>query len=428
MPMMPHHSAASSVGTIPHDELQSFVRDFPALLWRIEIERSRIEFLNNHVLERLGDDTRLFLKNPQVRHDMLVPEDGPMLDAFMEAIKDGKPAAVIFRVFDRQGEVVWLKLTGATNTTNPRFYYGYLLDVSESTHVIRTIMDADSDPGANIEGTHLPTLLVDARSGRVLRANRLCVALLGLSRKELVQHFLMSLLSPAGAETCAPMLATLPTTRRWSGKLLFAGTHGQVEADTSIRYMDGPAPFLRVALRGATRLPLRAERDPANADNTTADWRARIATMDDMGEMLQLVLHCTGTANGFEGIIFSDVEIRRNRVTVYGAGDRLVAPPHGEVFPYKGTIAEDMERYGLDLLIVDDTQDSIKPIDWALFVPRGIRSYFARAFRVRGVLRTVLVVWSATPGRFSNMSAETFDSLLHPIEQAARHWRKRHRR
>ena len=72
------------------DDLKSFVNDFPALLWRIEITRSRIEFLNDHGLDSLGDDARLFLKNLEFRRRILLPEDAHLLDGFMEAVKEGK--------------------------------------------------------------------------------------------------------------------------------------------------------------------------------------------------------------------------------------------------------------------------------------------------------------------------------------------------
>jgi hypothetical protein len=70
----------------------------------------------------------------------------------------------------------------------------------------------------------------------------------------------------------------------------------------------------------------------------------------------------------------------------------------GEMYSYEGTIAQDIERFKLDYLIVDDTLDSIKAIDWALFIPKGIRSYFARPFYGRGALRAVMILCSLVMG------------------------------
>jgi len=98
-----------------------------------------------------------------------------------------------------------------------------------------------------------------------------------------------------------------------------------------------------------------------------------------------------------------------------------------ETFSYKGTIAQDIKRYSLDYLTVDDTQDSIKPIDWALFVPRGIRSYFAMPFFSRNVLRTVLILCSTTPGRFTDKRLDDYSAMFKTINNAIRAWRRRQR-
>ena len=72
----------------------------------------------------------------------------------------------------------------------------------------------------------------------------------------------------------------------------------------------------------------------------------------------------------------------------------------GEKFSYRGTIAEDIARFNLDHLVVDETMDSIKPIDWALFIPHGIHSYYAKPFYMDGELQTVLILCSTEPERF----------------------------
>ena len=117
---------------IPIKDLQSFVDDFPALLWRIEIARSRIEFLNDYPLHPLGDSARLFLKNRAFRKQMLLPEDAHLLDAFLDAVSEGQTMATVFRVYTPADSIMWLKLTGAVNSSDPRYYYGYLLSVDDT--------------------------------------------------------------------------------------------------------------------------------------------------------------------------------------------------------------------------------------------------------------------------------------------------------
>jgi hypothetical protein len=96
----------------------------------------------------------------------------------------------------------------------------------------------------------------------------------------------------------------------------------------------------------------------------------------------------------------------------------------GKVFPCEGTIAENMERFRLDHLIVDDTFASIKAIDWAVFIPHGIRSYFATPFHDRKVLRSVLILCATARGIFSERKIEAYSLLYRPFLAALKNWRK----
>lgn len=90
---------------------------------------------------------------------------------------------------------------------------------------------------------------------------------------------------------------------------------------------------------------------------------------NDVAEIMDTALQSPMISDRYDGIMFSDVQVRRNKVIVYGADIPFKSMPQGETFPYKGTIAEDVVRYELDHLVVDDTQDSIKPIDCPFLSP-----------------------------------------------------------
>ena len=49
---------------------------------------------------------------------------------------------------------------------------------------------------------------------------------------------------------------------------------------------------------------------------------------------------------------------------------------------------------------MEDTLDSIKSIDWVLFAPHGIRSYFAKPFYTEQGLHAILILASLRPGSF----------------------------
>ena len=94
----------------------------------------------------------------------------------------------------------------------------------------------------------------------------------------------------------------------------------------------------------------------------------------------------------------------------------------GASHAYEGTIAQDIERFSLDALIVEDTLDSIKSIDWAMFIPCGVRSYFAKPFYSSEGLHAVLIFAFSTPSP-GGVSDASFRSLYEPFARLVAHWR-----
>ncbi|MCG8509672.1 MAG: hypothetical protein MI741_10645 [Rhodospirillales bacterium] len=132
--------------------------------------------------------------------------------------------------------------------------------------------------------------------------------------------------------------------------------------------------------------------------------------------------HQVGPA--FEGILFSDIFKRKKKVVVYGHGLPFEGMEQGKVFPYEGTIAETILNLDLDYLVVDDTLDSIKAIDWALFLPAGIRSYFAMPFFRGKTLHSVLILCSTSPNGFPEDRIGEFEPLFAPFEKGVNRWRR----
>lgn len=299
--------------TISKRDLLCFVHDFQAVLWRVEIPRSRIEILNDIIIEGLGEYTHLFVKNAAFRESLLEPEEKKRVDVFFENMKEYNTASIVFRVLGKSGEFIWLKLCGTRSSCDPEYYHGCLVDVTDTAKQAVAAMEEKS--GQAVDGI---------------------------------------------AETYA------------------ATELGQDNHEHTINIVD--------ALNEAY-VRLQAEEN-------------------------------------YDALLFSDVHIRKNMVAVYFSGKPFEMEKQGEVYPYAGTVAQDIVRYDLECLIVDDTMDSIKPIDWALFVPQGIRSYYAKPYYVRGVLRSVLVICSKKKAMFINKRIDSYDDILEPFMQAVRNWRR----
>jgi PAS domain-containing protein len=412
----------SNRDAIPIEDLRSFVDDFPALLWRIEIARSRIEFLNDYPLHPLGDSARLFLKNRAFRKQMLLPEDAHLLDKFLDAVSQGQTMATVFRVYTPADSIMWLKLTGAVNSSDPRYYYGYLLDVGDTVDVIRDIQRSESASRMRIENVPTPVLLMNHQSLRLRQANAAARNLFGLPSAStgVLPHF--SEISPHLLENLGSILDDLPS-RPWSGVLEFSTTQGETfKAHAGLNWV----PWKQTALVRISVIPVSDNK--RDEQKLARNLRATFGDAPSLSAMLGQALEHPDISKKCNAVMLSDVHARGNTVQVYGAGAPLADMPPGETFSYRGTIAEDIERFNLDYLVVDDTMDSIKPIDWALFIPRGIRSYFAKPFYDGDGLRTVLILCSTEPERFVDVKPDVFDHVLVPLEEAIRSFRRKNGR
>lgn len=422
---MTHSSKIKNLKTyhaIPIEELRSFVNDFPALLWRIEIARSRIEFLNDCPLHPLGDSARLFLKNRAFRKQMLLPEDAHLLDKFLDAVSQGKTMATVFRVHTPADSIMWLKLTGAVNSWDPRYYYGYLLDVADTVDVIRDIQRSEAASRMRIDNVPTPILLINHQSLRLRQANAAARNLFGLPSPTTgrLPHF--TEISSHSLEHLGSILNDLPY-QPWNGKLEFNTTQGEpIKAEAELRWV----PWKQTALIRISVTPTLNNK--MDAGELGRNVQAAFSDAPNLSAMLSQALEHPDVSKRCNAVMLSDIHARSNSVQVFGAGAPLADMPPGEKFSYRGTIAEDIDRFNLDHLVVDDTMDSIKPIDWALFIPRGIRSYFAKPFYLDGNLQTVIIFCSTEPERFVNMAPDAFDTVLTSLNKAANSLRGKNRK
>ncbi|MGD9827018.1 hypothetical protein [Desulfobacter sp.] len=412
---------------IPVDELYSFINDFPALLWRIEIRKARIEFLNENINVAPGIDGALFLKNIAYRNANLLPEDQHILETFMDMVKEGKVAASVFRVKNSNGQISWLKLTGAVNRQDPGYYYGYLLNVDDTVAVIKGILGIDLELKLMIEDINNPVFLFGYDRNELICANPSAKHMFGIQEVDLGKLSLDSFYAGNTRQTVLDVLKNLPLSRTWAGNILLGSADGKkrVQSRAIVRYLvHKDHQIIRISLQNPKTSSTSGKTISDSKERDIKELENKIHGLVDIHQIMEACLDSPLAAGHFEGILFSDVHVRKNCVTVYGAGAPFKGMQESESFSYKGTIAEDINRYSLDYLVVDNTQDSIKPIDWALFVPRGVRSYFAMPFYSRSVLRTVLTLCATEQGRFTDALPDLFEDLLKTLNGAVRTWRR----
>ena len=72
---------------------------------------------------------------------------------------------------------------------------------------------------------------------------------------------------------------------------------------------------------------------------------------------------------------------------------------------------------------MEDTLDSVKSIDWALFAPLGVRSYFAKPFYAEHGLHAVLILASKRQRAFGADAETLYVDVSAAFGQIMLRWR-----
>lgn len=422
-------------GKIDYDQLLAFVDAFPALLWRIDLVNNKIEYLNNYRLNALDANSGLLIQSVDYRRRFVMEEDLHLLDNFMAAVRKGETAATIFRLKPIDQTIQWIKVTGVADARNPRYYYGYMLDVTDTAGIVQSIVEGKAETEAMIELVDHPALLLDSHSKAVMAHNAASRDLFLYKPAQFSRLRFSDLYHKSVENHISRIYEEAVFEKKWEGRLLFLRRNQTAFAsDVTIRphYFKGNQ-VLRVSIHNIStddealkNIVTSQASAPGDAHPLRSQIDAllkKIGRTKDIKRVLKILLDNQPVKGRFDAIIYSDIYASRKKVVVYTAGEPFKPLPQGEVFPYEGTIAENIDRFKLEHLIVEDTFASIKAIDWALFVPHGIRSYFAKAFYERKVMRSVLILCSVHRNHFSTGRLDSYELYYEPFLHGLANWR-----
>jgi hypothetical protein len=151
----------------------------------------------------------------------------------------------------------------------------------------------------------------------------------------------------------------------------------------------------------------------------------RSAAEGSMSGMLEALIEHQPPGKITDSVLYSHISSSRDIVIVWGVGEPFRNLGEGARFPYEGTIAENIDTYHLPYLIVENTLESIKPIDWALFIPSGVQSYLAVPFYEEGILKTVLIFCSRKAHAFQESHYRLYTCLYESFAEFLPEWRNR---
>jgi len=397
----------SDFSSLPYDRLlrlfSSDIGSSPALVWRANLVKNEISFLSETTIQGLEDSVYRLLQDSAGVGALLAEQDRDAFARFHERMRQRQPVSEVFRVYGRDGLMRWLYVLGAPDPDNS---FGYLGLLTDCTGIANGILQRGSETGIaqHVELFDNPVFMVASGSQQVFVANAAARQVFGLDQKN-KPVTLADLFAGNGDAYMRDIYERLLFSCAWNGLLTLRNAQGQsMVCMTRVRVYD----------RDGHRLlwfSMSPRHPSTNADCCAVALpkvQVALSNASDLRGLLHAMLDNQPDEANADMVMLSQVNIAEGRVVVMSVGNPFESAGDDDSYPYSGSIAENMVLFDLPHVIVGDTTKSIKPIDWALFIPKGIRSYLALPFYVEGVLREVVIFCSTRPNNFNESELATY--------------------
>lgn len=397
----------------PCDHLQRILASemgasLPAVMWRADLMRSEITFLDERSVPGLEEHIPRLLQDTAGAAGVIAADDLALFARFHENMRQRLPASEVFRIRGSDGVMRWLLILGAPDPEITSCYVGL---VADCTGLANGILKRGSETGLSehVELFANPVLMVDVASRRITAANSAARDAFGIEPEKRLCD-LTDLLAGNSEAYLRDIYERLLFSLAWNGLLSLRLASGEFSPYmTRVRTYDRDGHrllWLSMTLRQTPR-----EAETIHPGGVAAVVARRLGRARTVRGLLEVLLDGQPTPRIADAVMLSRIFISQGIVRVTAVGEPLQTMGDDTTYPYAGSIAENIVLYDLEHVLVEDTSKSIKPIDWALFIPRGIRSYFAVPFFDDGVLADVVIFGSTRAHAFSPGNSAPYAAL-----------------
>lgn len=392
-----YENTTHSVRQLQH-ELATYLALIPALMWHIDAAFNEIVLTNDYKIPGLGNKVPLVLKDLTLAKTLVHSDDLGAFYGAMDSVRALQPATVAFRVGDEAGLWHWLFLKGQPVQNESFRYVGM---IGECASLVGSIADrgAATMRPDSLELLDQPSLLVEYSGKKVVAANAAARSFLGYGA---VADFpsLDGMIEGASEQYRRSMYEHLIFNTTWRGPLAFRDASG-IRRQCDVRLRAGACEGTNLLWVGIEPV-LTAFSAPVLLEGDCAKLCQALDKAQTEVQALQALLEHQPEGLKAEGVMLSHIYASENRVEVTGVGEPFKGMVPHTCYPYIGSIAENLVQYSLSHMVVEETIRSIRPIDWALFIPGGIHSYYAEPYYEGDELAYVLIYCSTKGGAFSS--------------------------
>jgi hypothetical protein len=391
-----------------------------------------VEFLNHVAIGGLegAKEVERLLMNLVYAQDWIVEEDFFRFKLFIQSMRESRDATVIFRLRDKQDNRFWLRMTGAQGITDPLFYNGIIHDITEIVSYSNHLLEKDLERQTMIEHDELPVLLVDMEKKSIISRNTFAYRLFGYTYHEFNEMEFRDIYPTNQSARVSKAYETCLLEGNWEGRLTFLKKE-EIPFDAKVK-------IKRLSLRDRNLLRIsiyevvetespESKMIPGSLPGKEQFKQNLVAAMEGkykMEDVLDTLLAHQYGKPLFEAVLYADIYEDKKKVYVYARGGSFATIEKGAVYDYRGTVSQAIRENRLPFMILEDTLLSTRPIDWALFIPHGVRSYFAKPFYHGAKLRTLLMFCSTEVNRYSEKEMELYELYYPAFLRGLKNWRR----
>ena len=412
-----------------------FITHSHRVYWRIKAGEKQVEFLNMVQLSGLEakTDVEHLLTNLVFAQNNVVEEDFFRFKLFIKAMRENRESTVIFRIKDKPDHRAWFRMTGAPGTSDPSYFYGSIHDITEHVSFIDHLLQKDLERQTMIEHDDIPVLLIDMENKTIISRNTISLQVFGYSFQEFDGKVFPDIYPPDQASHVSKAYEACLLNGSWEGELTFIKKNNLTfNAGVKMKRLSlRDRNLLRVAIYTTSDNILTDLIVPPSStlspDDFSRDLLTSMTGKFKIEEILDTLLGNQFRKPLFESVLYADIYEDKDRIDVYARGGIFDSMKPGVSYPFKGSVSQAIQHNRLPFYIIEDTLLSTRPIDWALFIPYGIRSYFAAPFYRGEKLRSLLMLCSTDINRFSEKDRTLYELYYPAFLQGLRNWRKEKR-
>jgi len=408
------------------NDLLPLMESTMGLIWRYDPGEKKVAFLNEYEIPLLGEDAGKLLTDLVWAGRVVVEEDFFRFKLFIKNMRQGEKGSVIFRVRDKRDNCYWLRATGTSGGQDNSHYHGNIQDISDQVTFINQLLEKELERQTMIEHEGRPVILVDMQSKGIISRNTDAYELFGYSYHEFNDLTFQDLYPKDQASRVARIYETCLLDGSWAGKLSFV-KKGKKIVNARVRFKRlsiKDRNLLRISVDDTYNTALSVAGGPAEPGKFKDILVEAVAEKQDINDILDTFLVHPFRDVQFDAILYADVKEKKGKVYVYARGAAFASMKPGSIFDFEGTVSQAIRENRLDFLLMGDTLESTRPTDWALFIPYGIRSYFARAFYHGQKLSSVLFLCSTQPHQFSEDQQKDYELFYPAFLKGLANWRK----